>query len=116
MAIPILSTISCNESNNDVNRVGRMNDDLSFFMQLKSWAVSERRISRAWLSKSFHWCFLLLTQDSFIRVGWHGEIVIFGGDRRCNNDICRIPAFNPFAPTVGNERLLLSSGVDNCNE
>ena len=115
MAIPISLTMSCNEGDNDVNRVGRMNDDLSFFMQLKGWAVSERSISRARLAGSFHWCFLLFTQDSLIRVGWHGEIVIFGGDRWCNDGICTIPVFYPFAPTIGIERLL-SSGVDNCNE
>ena len=65
----MLLTMSCNEDNNDVNRVGRMNNDLSVFMQLKGWAVSERRFSCARLAGSFHWRFLLLTQETFIRVG-----------------------------------------------
>ena len=64
----------------------------------------------------FSFCSRLLTQDSFILVAWRGDIVIFGGDRWCNDGICRIPVFNPFALTVGIENLLLSSGVDNCNE
>ena len=69
MAIPKLLTMSCNEDNNDVNRVGRINNDLSFFTKLKEWAVSERRTSCAWLAGSVLCCSLLLTQDSFIRVG-----------------------------------------------
>ena len=54
VAIPILSTMTCNEDDDEVNRVGRMNDDLSFFMQLKGWAVSERRISCPRIAGSFH--------------------------------------------------------------
>ena len=116
MAILKSLMMSCNEDDDDVNRVGRINDDLSFCTKLKGWAVSERRTSRASLAGSVSCCSLLLRQDSFIRVGWHGDIVIFGGDRWCNDGVCGIPAFNPFAPTIGIERLLLSSGVDNCNE
>ena len=78
MAILESLTMSCNEDNDDVNRVGRINNDLSFCTKLKGWAVSERRTSRARLAGSVLWCSLLLTQDSFIRVGWHGDIVIFG--------------------------------------
>ena len=43
MAILKSLTMSCNEDNDDVNRVGRINDDLSFCTKFKGWAVSERR-------------------------------------------------------------------------
>ena len=39
-----------------------MNYDLPFCTKLKGWAVSERRISRAWLAGSFSCCSFLLTQ------------------------------------------------------
>ena len=69
MAILEPLTMSCNEDDEDINRVGRIKDDLFFCPKLKGWAVSERCTSRARLAGSVSCCSLLLTQDSFIRVG-----------------------------------------------
>ena len=64
-----LLMMSCSGDDDDVNRVGRINDDLSFCTKLKGWAVFESRTRCTQLAGSVSCCSLLLTQDSFICVG-----------------------------------------------